>query len=422
MAEENHLGSALEEKERSPEAGRARDGVSRRVLLRQHPRTRLRTALLILIPLFVVAGSILLWRYFASYESTDDAQVDVHLYPVSARVSGYVVKVNVTDNQYVQQGAVLVEIDPRDYQVAVDKAQADLANAEATARSLNISVPITSVSTSSQLTFSASDVEGANAGIIAAEKQLAAADAQVEEAQANDLKAQDDLTRYKRLVAHQNVSEQIYDQALAAAKAGTAMVAAARANDAAAQQAVQQAKSRLSQAEANQRAAQTGPQQVASTHARALAAVADVQQKRAVLEQAELNLQYTKIVAPVSGEVNKNVVVGLNLQPGQQLLTIVPLGEVWITANFKETQLKRMKPGQKAEVEVDSNGRTYKAHVDSIAGATGPLFSVLPPENATGNYVKIVQRVPVKLVLDPGENRDHQLRPGMSVEPKVYLR
>src|SRR5690348_4015379 len=422
MAEENHLGSALEEKERSPEAGRARDGVSRRVLLRQYPRTRLRTALLILIPLFVVAGSILLWRYFASYESTDDAQVDVHLYPVSARVSGYVVKVNVTDNQYVQQGAVLVEIDPRDYQVAVDKARADLANAEATARSLNISVPITSVSTSSQLTFSASDVENANAGIIAAEKQLAAVDAQVEEAQANDLKAQDDLTRYKRLVAHQNVSEQIYDQALAAAKASTAMVAAARANDAAAQQAVQQAKSRLSQAEANQRAAQTGPQQVASTHARALAAVADVQQKRAALEQAELNLQYTKIIAPVSGEVNKNVVVGLNVQPGQQLLTIVPLDEVWITANFKETQLKRMKPGQKAEVEVDSSGRTYKAHVDSIAGATGPLFSVLPPENATGNYVKIVQRVPVKIVLDSGENRDHQLRPGMSVEPKVYLR
>jgi membrane fusion protein (multidrug efflux system) len=401
MAEENHLGSALEEKERSPEAGRARDGVSRRVLLRQHPRTR---------------------RYFASYESTDDAQVDVHLYPVSARVSGYVVKVNVTDNQYVQQGAVLVEIDPRDYQVAVDKARADLANAEATARSLNISVPITSVSTSSQLTFSASDVENANAGIIAAEKQLAAVDAQVEEAQANDLKAQDDLTRYKRLVAHQNVSEQIYDQALAAAKASTAMVAAARANDAAAQQAVQQAKSRLSQAEANQRAAQTGPQEVASTHARALAAVADVQQKRAALEQAELNLQYTKIIAPVSGEVNKNVVVGLNLQPGQQLLTIVPLVEVWITANFKETQLRHMKPGQKAEVEVDSNGRTYKAHVDSIAGATGPLFSVLPPENATGNYVKIVQRVPVKIVLDSGENRDHQLRPGMSVEPKVYLR
>jgi membrane fusion protein (multidrug efflux system) len=230
------------------------------------------------------------------------------------------------------------------------------------------------------------------------------------------------LKRYQRLVAHQNVSEQIFEQASAAAKASTATVAAAGANEAAAQQAVQQAKARLSQAQANERAAQTGPQQVASTHARALAALADVKQKRAALEQALLNLQYTKIVAPVSGEVNKNVVAGLNVQPGQQLLTIIPLDEVWITANFKETQLKRMKPGQKAEVEVDSSGRTYKAHVDSIAGATGPLFSVLPPENATGNYVKIVQRLPVKLVLDPGQNRDHQLRPGMSVEPKVHLR
>jgi membrane fusion protein (multidrug efflux system) len=198
-------------------------------------------------------------------------------------------------------------------------------------------------------------------------------------------------------------------------------VAASHANEAAAQQAVRQARERLIQAEASHRAAQTGPQQVASTHARALAALADVQQKRAALEQAELNLQYTKVVAPVSGEVTKSVVVGLNVQPGQQMLTVVPLDEVWITANFKETQLKRMKPGQRADLTVDSSGRTYKAHVDSIAGATGPLFSVLPPENATGNYVKIVQRVPVKIVLDPGENRDRQLRPGMSVEPKVHL-
>jgi len=185
---------------------------------------------------------------------------------------------------------------------------------------------------------------------------------------------------------------------------------------------VQQAKARLIQAEANNRSAQTAPQQVASTRARALSAVADVQQKRAALEQAELNLQYTKIVAPVSGEVNKTVVVGLNVQPGQQMLTVVPLQDVWITANFKETQMKHMRPGQRVEIEVDSNGRTYKGRVDSIAGATGPLFSVLPPENATGNYVKIVQRIPVKIILDPGESRDLQLRPGMSVEPKVYLR
>ena len=198
-------------------------------------------------------------------------------------------------------------------------------------------------------------------------------------------------------------------------------MAAARANEAAAQQAVQQARSKLAQAEASHRYAQTGPQQVASSRARALSAVADVKQKRAALDQAELNLQYTRIVAPVSGEVNKTVVVGLNVQPGQQLLTIVPLEDVWVTANFKETQLGHIRPEQRVNISVDSNGRTYKGRVDSIGGATGPLFSVLPPENATGNYVKIVQRIPVKVILDPGENRDHWLRPGMSVEPKVYL-
>jgi len=317
---------------------------------------------------------------------------------------------------------VLVEIDPKDYQVAVDKARADLANSEATAQSLNITVPITSVNTSSQLTFTSSDIENASAGIIAAEKQLAAAHAQVEQAEANDVKIQDDLKRYKLLVDKQEVSEQIYDQSLAASRASIATIAANRANEAAAQQVVQQARARLVQAEANHRAAETGPQQVASTRAHALSAVADIGQKRAALEQAELNLGYTQIVAPVSGEVNKTVVVGLNVQPGQQMLTVVPLDEVWITANFKETQLKHMRPGQRAEITVDANGRTYKGHVDSIAGATGPLFSVLPPENATGNYVKIVQRLPVKIVLDPGENRDHWLRPGMNVDPKVHLR
>jgi membrane fusion protein (multidrug efflux system) len=418
-AQENPLGSVVKEKPLT-EVPPAEGGVSPRVVRR--PRSKNQTLVIVLVALAVVAGSAWLWHYFSGYESTDDAQVDVHIAPVSARISGYVIKVNVDDNQYVEKGTVLVEIDPKDYQVAVDKAKADLANAEATARSLNINVPITSVNTSSQLTFSASDVDSASAGIIAAEKQLVAARAQVDQAEANDVKVQDDLKRYKQLVEKQNVSEQTYDQAVAAAKASTASVAAAHANEASAQQAVQQAKSRLAGAEANHRAAQTGPQQVASTRARALSAVADVQQKRAVLEQAELNLGYTRVVAPVSGQVNKTVVVGLNVQPGQVLLNVVPLDEVWITANFKETQLRQMKPGQKVEFSVDSSGRTYKGHIDSIAGATGPLFSALPPENATGNYVKVVQRIPVKIILDPGENRDRSLRPGMSVEPKVYLR
>jgi len=382
---------------------------------------RRRYIIILVVALVVLVGGLFLWRYLSSYESTDDAQADVHLYPVSARISGYVVKVNVDDNQWVQQGTVLVEIDPKDYEVAVAQAQANLASAEATAQSLNITVPITSVSTLSQLTSTSSDIENATAGIAAAEKQLTAAHAQLEQAEANDVRAQDDLHRYKLLVDKREVAEQVYDQALATARASTAAVAGARANESAAQEFVQQARSRLVQAVANHTSAETGPQQVSSTRARVRAAIADVEQRRALLEQAVLNLQYTKVIAPVTGEVNKTVVVGLNVQPGQQLLTVVPLDQVWVTANFKETQLKYMRVGQKAKIHVDSNGKVLKGQVDSIAGATGPLFSLLPPENATGNYVKIVQRIPVKIVLEPGENRDRQLRPGMNIVPDVYL-
>src|SRR5580658_3714000 len=388
---------------------------------RPNPKRR-RNIVILLVVLVVLVGGVFLWRYLSSYESTDDAQADVHLYPVSARISGYVVKVNVDDNQWVEKGTVLVEIDPKDYEVAVAQAQANLSNAEATAQSLNITVPITSVNSSSQLRSTESDIENTQAGVIAAERQLTAAHNQLEEAEANDVKAQDDLKRYKLLVDKREVAEQVYDQALAVARSSTAAVAAARANESAAQQFVQQARSRVVQADANHQYAETGPQQVSSSRARARAAIADVEQKRALLEQAQLNLQYTKILAPVSGEVNKSVVVGLNVQAGQQLLTVVRLDEVWITANLKETQLKRMRVGQKAEIHIDSTGRTLKGHVDSIAGATGPLFSLLPPENATGNYVKIVQRIPVKIVLEPGENRERQLRPGMNVVPDVYLK
>jgi membrane fusion protein, multidrug efflux system len=383
---------------------------------------RRRNIIIAVSVIVVIVAGLFLWRYLSSYESTDDAQADVHLYPVSARISGYVVRVNVNDNQWVNKGDVLVEIDPTDYQVALTQAQANLANAEATARSLNITVPITSVNSTSQLQFTASGIEDARAAVSAAQKQLTAAHEQVAAAEANDIKAQDDLRRYKQLVDKREVSSQIYDQALAAAKSSTANVAAAQASESAAQQFVQQTQSRLTQATANHEYAQTGPQQVSSTKERVQAAIADVQQKRALVQQAELNLQYTKIIAPVSGEVNKTVVEGLNVEPGQQMLTVVPLDEVWVTANFKETQLRHMEIGQKADIHIDSSGRTLHGHVDSIAGATGPLFSLLPPENATGNYVKIVQRVPVKIVLEPGENRDRRLRPGMNCVPDVYLR
>jgi membrane fusion protein (multidrug efflux system) len=370
----------------------------------------------------VLVGGIFLWHYFSGFEDTDDAQVDVHLYPVSARISGYVQAVHVGDNQYVQEGATLVEIDPEDYQVAVAKAQANLETAEASARALNIDVPISSVDTGSQLKFTSSDIENAKAAIAAGEKRVTAAQARIREAEAQNLKAEDDVQRYHLLLVKDEVPKQTYDYAVAAAQTDTAAVAAASAEEAAAEQDVSEARSRLIEAIARNESAQAGPQRVASTRARALSAAADVTQKRAELEQAELNLGYTRILAPVTGEVTKKVVVGLNVDPGEQMLTVVPLDQVWITANFKETQLKHMRVGQKAKIDLDSNGRTYHGHVDSIAGATGPLFSLLPPENATGNYVKIVQRVPVKIVLEPGENQDHQLRPGMNVEAKVYLR
>src|SRR5258706_5799947 len=333
-------------------------------------RKRRRNMVILLVVLVVLFACAFWCRYLSTYESTDDAQADVHVYPVSARISGYVVKVNVDDNQWVQKGTVLVEIDPKDYEVAVAQAQANLANAEATAQSLNITVPITSVNTSSQLKFTASDIGNATAGVIAAERQLTAAHAQLEQAEANDVRAQDDLHRYKLLVDKREVAEQIYDQALATAKSSTAAVAAARANESAAQQFVQQARSRLEQADANYRSAETGPQQGSSTKAPVRAAIADVEQRRALLGPAQLNLQYTKIVAPVTGEVHKTVVVGVNVQPGRKFLTVVPLDEVWITANFKETQLKYMRVGQKAKIHVDSNARGLRGEVASIPAAT----------------------------------------------------
>ena len=378
--------------------------------------------LVIGVVLVVLVGAVFAWRYFSSYESTDDAQVDGHLMPLSARISGYVTKVNVDDNQYVQAGTVLAEIDPSDYQVALDQARANLADAEAQAQSLGINVPITSINTTSQTSATEADVENAKAGISAAQQQYDAAQAQLAQAQANDVKAQNDLVRYKQLVDKQEVSQQQYDQALATARASTASVSSASASASAAEQQVHQARARLLQAQATFRASQTGPQQVAASQAHARAALATVAEKRAMVEQAGLNLQYTKLKAPVDGIVMKNAEVGMNVQPGQQLFTIVPLDSVWVTANFKETQLKYMRPGQRAKIHIDANGRDYKGHVDSIAGSSGARTSLLPPENATGNYVKVVQRVPVKIVLEPGENSDHNLRLGMSAEPKVYVK
>src|ERR1700687_2988821 len=381
-----------------------------------------RIGVVIAIIIFLIAG-LFVYRYVSSYESTDDAQIDGHVNSVSARISGHVTKLNVQDNQYVQAGTVLVEIDPADYQVAYERAKADFEDAQAAAVAAGVNVPITSVNTSSQVSATEADVNSARAGIQVAQQQYEAAKAQLQQAEANDVKAQNDLGRYKQLVEKQQISSQQYDQAVAASKASAAGVAAARASSDAAFQQVTQAQGRLVQAEANSRYARTAPKQMQITRAKATSAVAEAQRKKADLDQAALNLQYTKIVAPVNGIVSdRTVEVGQNVAPGQELMKVINLDDVWVTANFKETQLRQMKIGQRVTLDVDANGRTYNGKVDSIAGASGARFSLLPPENATGNYVKVVQRIPVKIVLDPGANNDHQLRPGMSVTPKVWIR
>jgi len=393
---------------------------------RTHPsRTQspgFRIAVVIALIVLLVVG-FFAYRYFTSYESTDDAQVDGHINSVSARVSGHVIKLSVQDNQYVQAGTVLVEIDPADYLVALDRAKADFADAQAAARAAGVTVPLTSVNTSSQVSASAADVASAQAGIQAAQQQFQAAKAQLQQAEANDVKAQNDLGRYKQLVEKQEISHQQFDQATAAARASAAGVEAARATADAAEQQVTQAKGRLAQAEANWRYANTAPKQMQISKAKAESALAAAQRMKANLDQAELNLQYTKVIAPVNGIVsNRTVEVGQNVAPGQELMKVINLDDIWITANFKETQLREMKAGQRVTLEFDANGRKYNGKVDSIAGASGARFSLLPPENATGNYVKVVQRVPVKIILDPGSNNDHQLRPGLSVTPKVWIR
>lgn len=385
---------------------------------------RLRVFLIIGIIVLLVVG-FFVWRYLTSYESTDDAQMDGHLNPISARISGHVQKLLVDDNQYVEAGTTVVQIDPRDYQVAVHQAQAAYDDALATAKAAEVGVPITSINTGSQISTAQADVENARAGISMARQQLDAARAQQQQAEANNVKSQNDLTRYKQLIEKQEISQQQYDQAVAAARAGTASVQAARASVAAAQDQVVQAQAKLAQAEANLRSTDSAPQQIASMRSRAQAAQAMAEGKKAALEQARLDLQYTRVIATVSGVVsNRTVEVGQNVSPGQQLLTIIPLSEnvLWVTANFKEGQLEHMRAGQPVTIYVDATDHDYEGHVQSIAGASGARFSLLPPENATGNFVKVVQRIPVKITLDPGQDKNHSLRPGMSVEPKVWIR
>jgi membrane fusion protein, multidrug efflux system len=388
------------------------------------PRSRRRGILVAGVALVVLIALGVWWRSTYS-EDTDDAQVNGHLIQVSSRIAGQVIKVYVDENQQVKAGDPIADLDPRDYQVAIENAEAALASAKANASAARVAVPLTTINTGSNLRSANADVTGAHAAVEQAEQQLSAARANVVQAQANNTKAQADLGRYKPLVEKDVISKQQFDAATAAADAAQANLAAAQASMQAAQDAVRVAHERESQAQAQLKYAETAPQQIAAQDARAKQAEAMVQQAQAQLDQARLNLSYTKIVAPVAGIITrKSVEINQNVSTGQNLMTLVSLQDLWVTANFKETQLRHMTAGQKVEIHVDSTGKSYSGVVTQIGGATGSVLSLFPPENATGNYVKVVQRVPVRIdFTDLAHEDPHQeLRPGLSVEPKVWVK
>jgi len=388
------------------------------------PRSRRRGIILVVLVLIVVAAAAFWWRS-TFYEDTDDAQVSGHLIQVSARIQGQIRKVYVDENQPVKAGDVIAELDPRDYQVAVENAKAALASAAANASAANVNVPLTAINTGSTLSSASAQLSGSHAQVQQAQGQLHAAQARVTQAQANNAKAQADLERYKPLVEKDVISKQQYDAAVAAAASAAAAVQDAQASATAAEDGVRVARQQEASAEASYKGAQSGPQQVAAQSARAKQALAQVQQAQAQLDQAQLNLSYTRIVAPEDGIVTrKSVESNQNVATGQNLLTLVSLNNIWVTANFKETQLKRMGSEQEVEITVDATGKKYHGKVKQIGGATGSVLSLFPPENATGNYVKVVQRVPVRIDFTDLANEDpnHQLRPGLSVEPKVRVK
>jgi len=383
----------------------------------------------------LIAALVGLFLYYHNRESTDDAQVDGHITPIASKIYGRVGAVLIDDNQAVKAGQILVRIDPRDYQAAVDQARAALALAESDARSAGVDVPRTrenvesgTSSADAQLAAAEADLQRAQVTYDQARTaDLGWAQANIDKSRANAELGQADLERYRPLMEKGEISKQQFDAAKANADATASALKADQEKLAQTERSVeitkaqlQAAQARVNQAKAGVAAAHADIRQISMRTADAQGKIAKVQQARAALEAAELNLSYTEIVAPVDGvATHKQVEPGQIVQQGQGLLVVVPLHNVWVTANFKETQLRKMKAGQKVDVHVDTYGKSFPGHVDSIAGATGAVLSLLPPENATGNYVKIVQRIPVKIVLDPIPQEKAILRPGMNVDATV---
>jgi membrane fusion protein (multidrug efflux system) len=372
----------------------------------------------------ILVGALGFWLYSRTYESTDDAQVDGHLDGITARIDGDVKAVHVEENQTVQAGDVLVELDPRDYEVALEQAQAQLLKAQAGERAQNPNLPITQSNSQTSVSTSKSEVANAEAALAAAERDQLGAQSRLQEVEANNAKAQADVARYKSLVDKNEVSHSDYDQVIATSKALAASVDSARASAEAAQKVVEQRRAQLDQARSMlESATVSAPNQVAISKAILQSRQADVQAMKAQLDRAQLDLSYCKIVAPVAGVISKRTVeVGEHVSKGQRLVTLSDLSDLWVTANFKESQLRQMHPGQSVTISVDAFDQDFDGTVEAMPGSTGSVISLLPPENATGNYVKVVQRLPVRIRFKPGQQGLDRLRPGMSVVPKVWLK
>ena len=385
-----------------------------------HP---LRKILLIILILVVVAAGIAYWLYSRQFEDTDDAQVDGHINAITARVSGTITGVYVAENQFVKAGQVLADLDPRDSQVALAVAQSQLAQAQAQSQAQRPNVPVTETNTRTAIATAAGDVTNAEAAVAAADHNYEAALAKVSESEANSAKAQADVERYRPLAEKDEVPREQFDQVVANAKALAATVAANQATAKAAAREADQARAQLSQAHQRaEEASQNAPQQVEMQKANVAVRQAAIQTARAQLDQARLNLSYLKIQSPVNGIVAKrSAEVGQHVEPGQQVVLITQIDDLWVTANFKETQLRRMSPGQSVRLHVDALKADFDGYVESLPAASGAITSLLPPENATGNFVKVVQRLPVRIRFKPNQNGLDRLRPGMSVEPKVRV-
>jgi len=366
---------------------------------------------------------IFYWLHARQFESTDDAQVDAHLNNVTSRIDGTITHVYVDDNQIVKAAQTLVDLDPQDYKASLDQALAQLTQARSMVIAERPNIPITEVENVTNIATGEADVANTQAALAAAERDRDSAAAKVVEAEANNAKAQADLLRYKMLIAKEEISQQEYDQIVATAKAQAANLTANQAGVESAIHTVDQRRAQLLQAQSRlSQNRRTAPQQIAIRRANIASNQASAQSAEAQLETARLKLSYARIAAPVDGIVLKrSAEVGSRVAAGQQLMQIAQIGDLWVTANFKETQLKNLHPRQGARLHVDALQQDFDGYVESIGGSTGSVASVLPPENATGNYVKVVQRVPVRIRFKPNQNGLDRLRPGMSVEPEVHI-